>query len=120
MIQNGASIYSPFLHAWRRMLVPDSKNKINDSLTWDFINIQIIKATGGLMILGGLLILANLLRIGGAAVMVVLSFLMLTQDNPLIEGFIKPQPKANYTRTFDLTRHLSLMGVCLFMMVFSP
>ena len=90
MIQNGASIYSPFLHAWRRMLVPDSKNKINENLTWEFINIQIIKAMGSLMISGGLLILANLLRIGGTAVMIVLSFLVLTQDNPLIEGFIKP------------------------------
>ena len=120
IVQSGAETYSPLLRAWRRMIIPDSKNKINDSLTWEFVNLKIIEVMGSLMIVGGLLIMVNLRKAGTIAVMAVLSFLLITQDNPLIENFIKPQPKKNYTRMYDITRHLSLMGVCLFLMLFSP
>ena len=38
----------------------------------------IIQAMGALMILGGALVLINLRKAGGAAIMVVLAFMMLT------------------------------------------
>ena len=120
MVENGGATYSPLLHAWRRMLVPELKNRISDNWTWEMVNTQIIKAMGCLMIAGGLLILVNLKKAGGAAVVVVLSFLILTQDNPLIKGFIRPKPKDNCKMMNDFTRHLSLLGVCLFMMFHSP
>ena len=116
MVENGAAIYSPLLHAWRRMLVPELKNRISDNWTWEMVNTQIIKAMGSLMIAGGLLILVNLKKAGGAAVIVVLGFLVLTQDNPLIQGFIRPKPHESGRRMYTFTRHLSLLGVCLFMM----
>ena len=72
------------------MIISDSKNKINDSLTWEFVNLKIIEVMGSLMIIGGLLIMVNLRKAGAIAVMAVLSFLLITQDNPLIESFIKP------------------------------
>ena len=90
IVQSGADTYSPLLHAWRRMIISDSKNKINDSLTWEFVNLKIIEIMGSLMIIGGLLTMVNLRKAGAIAVMAVLSFLLITQDNPLIESFIKP------------------------------
>ena len=38
MLSQGAEFYSPFLHAWRRMIYPDSKNKIDENLTWEQVN----------------------------------------------------------------------------------
>ena len=35
MLSQGAEFYSPFMHAWRRMLMPDSKNKISEGMTWE-------------------------------------------------------------------------------------
>ena len=117
MLQKGQEFYNPFLHAWRRMLMPESKNKISDGMTWEQINTQITKGMGVLMISGGLLILANMRKMGSVLVMLVLAFMMLTQDNPYIMGFIKPKPKNSHFRMNDFTRHLSLLGTCLFMIV---
>ena len=50
------------------------------------------------MIAGGLLILGNLRKTGSVLVMVALAFMMLTQDNPMIMGHIKPKPKNNHFR----------------------
>ena len=72
------------------------------------------------MILGGALVLINMRKAGGVAIMVVLTFMILTQDNPMIKSFIKPKPKNMNLRINDLTRHLSLMGTCLFMLVCPP
>ena len=58
--------------------MPDSKNKISDSMTWEQINTQITKGMGVLMISGGLLILANMRKMGSVLVMLVLAFMMLT------------------------------------------
>ena len=117
LLSKGDDFYNPFLHAWRRMLMPETKNKINDNLTWQYINTQVTKVMGGLMIAGGLLILANMRKAGSALVMIVLAFMILTQDNPYIQEFIKPKPKNNHFRMNDFTRHLSLFGTCLFMIV---
>ena len=117
IMQKGSEFYNPFLHAWRRMILPDSKNKINDGLTWEAVNTQIVKAMGVIMIAGGLLIIGNLRKTGSAIVMVALAFMMLTQDNPLIMSHIKPKPKNNLFRMQDFTRHLSLFGTCLFLLV---
>ena len=38
----------------------------------------------------------------------------------MIKSYIKPKPKSTNLRVNDLTRHLSLMGTCLFMMVCEP
>ena len=97
--------------------MPDSKNKIDGNLTWEQVNKYIVQAMGALMILGGALVLINLRKAGGVAIMVVLVFMMITQDNPILTDHIKPKPKNNHVRLNDVTRHLSLMGTCLFMMV---
>ena len=31
----GSEFYKPLLHAWRVMLLPDSKNRINEDLTYE-------------------------------------------------------------------------------------
>ena len=38
----------------------------------------------------------------------------------MIKSFIKPKPKSLNLRINDLTRPLSLMGTCLFMLVCPP
>ena len=62
----------------------------------------------------------NLRKAGGVAIMIVLTFMILTQDNPIIKSYIKPKPKNTNLRINDLARHLSLMGTCLFMLVCPP
>ena len=120
MCSQGAEFYVPFLHAWRRMLLPDSKNKISDGMTYEQIFKNIVQAFGALMILGGILVLINMRKAGGVAIMVAITFMILTQDNPMIKSYIKPKPKNTNLRVNDLMRHLSLMGTCLFMLVCPP
>ena len=120
MLSQGAEFYSPFLHAWRKMIAPDSKNKISDGMTWEMVNKNIVQGFGALMILGGALVLINMRKAGGVAIMIVISFMILTQDNPMIKSFIRPKPKNMNLRVDDLARHLSLMGTCLFMLVCPP
>ena len=35
----------------------------------------------------------------------------------MLMDYIKPKPKVNNLKMNDLTRHISLLGTCLFMMV---
>ena len=78
MLTQGAEFYSPFLHAWRKMVMPDSKNRISETLTWEEVNKSVVQAMGALMIAGGALVLINLRKAGGAAIMLVLIFMLLT------------------------------------------
>ena len=117
MIQDGPEFYSPFLHAWRRILVPDSKNKISDGLTYQDVNAYVTQFMGALMILGGLLTTLNKRSIGGFLIIQVMLFCLATQDNPYIKEHIKPKPKNMKLRLNDLTRHVTMIGACLYMMV---
>ena len=120
MLVQGAEFYSPFLHAWRRMLLPDSKNKISDTMTWEKLNGYTTEAFGALMMVGALLILLNKRVMGAWLVILTLLFMVATQDNPFIREFIKPKPKHAKIRLNDLFRHVSLIGACLYMIAVPP
>ena len=116
MLMDGPEFYSQFLHAWRRMLAPDTKNRISAGLTFEDINGYITQTMASFLILGGILCAANK-KAGAFLVTLVMLFMIATQDNPMIKEFIKPKPKSMKWRLNDLTRHISVIGACLFMCV---
>ena len=72
------------------------------------------------MIVGGVLLAANRRVAGGLLILLSFTFLLLTQDNPMLIEHIKPKPKTTTIRMDDLSRHISLMGAILYMMVVPP
>ena len=120
ILTQGTEFYVPLLHAWRRMLLPDSKNRINKDLTYEEAFAMVIQAEGYLFMFGGFLMFLNKRVMGGIVCMLAISFMLATQDNPMLLPYIKPAPKNNNIRLDDLTRHVSLMGAILYMMVVPP
>jgi len=110
----------PFLHAWRRMLLPDSKNRISESLTYEELFMYIIQAVGFVMMFGGFLVALNKRVFGGFLVLLAFTFLLLTQDNPMLIEYIKPKPRIANIRMDDLARHVSVMGAIFYVMVVPP
>ena len=119
MLVDGAEFYSPFLHAWRRVIAPDMKNRINENLTFEDINAYVTQFIGSCLILGGLLCSLNQ-KAGAFLVILAMMFMMATQDNPWIKELIKPKPKNMKIRWNDITRHLAVIGACLYMCVTEP
>ena len=68
----------PLLHAWRRMLLPDSKNRINASLTYVELFGYIIQAVGAMFMLGGSLIFLNQRVVGGIVCLTAIGFMIAT------------------------------------------
>ena len=120
VLAQSRDFYVPYLHAWRRMLLPESKNRINASLTFEEAFDYTIQAVGFLMIFGGALLALNKRVPGGLICLLALTFLLVTQDNPFLVEYIKPKPKVEKIRYDDLARHLSLIGAILFLMVVPP
>ena len=116
----GAEFYNPLLHAWRRMLLPNSKNRINKEWTYEEAFAVGIQVVGGLFMFGGALIALNKRVIGGIVCLLAIGFMMATQDNPMLLAHIKPAPKNKTIRYDDLCRHISLIGALLYMMVVPP
>ena len=71
------------------------------------------------MVIGGALIALGK-KAGGIFVMIVMLFMILTQDNPFIKEHIKPKPKTTKLRINDLTRHVSVVGACMYYMFTDP
>lgn len=115
--QASSEFYKPFLHAWRRMMLPESKNRISEELTYEVIFETILQVVGGTMMLGGMLIALNRRVIGGLLVLLSFGFILATQDNPMLIEYIKPKPRSPTIKYEDLARHISLMGAILYMMV---
>ena len=120
MLTQGKDFYLPYLHAWRRMLLPNSKNRINESLTYEEVFSYVVQAAGGVMMLGGLLVFINQRVIGGVLCMLTIFFMLATQDNPMLTEHIKPAPKNAKINLNDVARHLSLLGALLYMMIVPP
>ena len=121
MFQNGHEFYGPYMHALRKTLLPDTKNKIEgSSLTFEDCNKYVSMAMSVLLILGGLLTALNQRLSGPALVIASVLMMIATQDNPWIRDQIKPKPKSANIRMNDLFRHISLIGACLYLMVTPP
>jgi hypothetical protein len=72
------------------------------------------------MMFGGILIALNKRVAGGFLVLLAFTFLLLTQDNPMLIEHIKPKPRMATIRMDDLARHVSVMGAILYVMVVPP
>lgn len=59
-------------------------------------------------------------KVGALLVILGMLFCIATQDNPYIKDQIKPKPKSTRLRVNDLTRHISVIGACLFLMFTGP
>ena len=116
----GQEFYIQYLHAWRQMLLPDSKNRINKDFTYEEVFKIVVQVEGGLFMLGGFLILLNQRVAGGLICIFALIFIFATQDNPTLHPHIKHQPKHFKYRYDDLSRHISLLGAILYLMTVPP
>ena len=108
------------MHAWRRLLLPDSKNRINESLTYEEAFTYATQALGVTFCIGGFFILVNFKKFGGLICIIAIAFMIATQDNPLLLEHLKPKPKTMKINLGDLARHISLIGAILYMMVTPP
>lgn len=117
--EGGNEFYGPFLHAYRRLLAPEMKNRINQDWTFEELHNIAIQVLGGLMMLSGALIALNRTFLGPLILMICVLFMIGTQDNPWIKDYIKPAPKLKVYRWNDLCRHISIVGVCLLLMTTS-
>ena len=98
------------------MLLPDSKNRINESLTYEELFVQVTQAVGVTFCVGGFFILINYRKFGGFICILAIAFMIATQDNPMLLDHIKPKPRVSKIRWDDLARHISLIGAILYMM----
>ena len=110
----------PYLHGIRRIISPLSKNRIQEGLTFEDVFGWIIQGVGGLFIAGGVFIAANKRVMGGLLSILAVTFLFVTQDNPMLVEYLKPKPKSMSIRYDDLARHISLLGAILFFMLVDP
>ena len=121
MWQGGHEFYSPYWHALRKTLMPESKNKIEGAnMTYDEVNRYLTFVMAGLLVIGGAITALGKAKSGPMLIMASVLMMIATQDNPWIRDQIKPKPKTNHIRYNDLFRHLSLLGACLFIMVTPP
>jgi uncharacterized membrane protein YphA (DoxX/SURF4 family) len=72
------------------------------------------------MILSGALMIIGFRKLGAFLLMYTMVFLMILQDNPYLVDYIKPAPKSKSYKWADLTRHLSVMGAGLLVLVARP
>jgi hypothetical protein len=72
------------------------------------------------MILSGALMIIGFRKLGAFLLMYTMVFLMILQDNPYLVDYIKPAPKSKHYKWADLTRHLSVMGAGLLVLVARP
>jgi len=118
---SGHEFYSPYWHALRKTVYPDSKNKIEGmNMSFDELNRYATLAMGVLLVLGGALTLLNQRINGPLLIIASVLMMMVTQDNPWIRDQVKPKPKTTHIRYNDFFRHLTLIGSCLYIMVTPP
>ena len=84
ILVQGKEFYVPYLHAARRFVLPESKNRINESLTYEDVFVMVVQAMGGIMMLGAFLIGLNQRAIGGVFCILAILMMIGTQDNPLL------------------------------------
>ena len=120
MMSQSRDFYMPYLHGIRRIISPLSKNRIKEGLTYEDVFGWVVQAEGGLFMLAGLLIAMNKRVIGGIFALLAISFLLATQDNPMLIEYLKPKPRSSSIRYDDLARHISLIGAVLFFMLVDP
>ena len=78
MLLQGTEFYVPFLHAWRRVILPGSKNRINSGLTYEEAFGYVTQGVGALFILGGALVGLNWRVLGGMIALLAISFMLAT------------------------------------------
>lgn len=110
MADDGSKFYVQFLHAYRRMLMPGVKNRINENLTYEDVNVMVVQAVAALLALSGFLIMLNRQILGPFCLFLAMAFILATQDNPMLYDHIKPTLKNKHYRFNELFRHLALVG----------
>ena len=116
MFQSGHAHFGQYFHAYRRMLLPGSHNRINESTTYDDYFQTAVAVQGFLMGLSGVLIMFGSRTYGPLLLIWQMIFLMALQDNPLVTEHIKPAPKNKSYKWADTTRHVSVIGAALLIM----
>ena len=100
--------------------MPDLKNRLTPSWTFDDVAKLVVIVHGVIMCLAGVLIALGNRLLGPILLIFEMELLIILQDNPFIIDHIKPVPKNKNYKWADLTRHLSVIGVAILMMAASP
>ena len=110
LLQDGHEFYQPFLHGARRVaLGKDSKNRINPDLTYNDVFRYVLKAVAVFYMLGGVLIAVNRPRIAAFFLILAISFMIATSDNPTV----RHEAGSNYRKGYpwaSLLRHVGMLG----------
>ncbi|CDW74289.1 UNKNOWN [Stylonychia lemnae] len=116
MFQNGHQIYNRYLHALRKLILPESQGSGLVPLigiTFERLNQIIIKFDGALFVTSGLLILIQKQAMGSKMLIVAVIFILLTKDNPFLKTNDKLYGLDQSQRILEFLKHLSLIGVAL-------
>lgn len=119
MLTNGFIYYEKYVHAVRKMLVPESlpsHKPFGLSFTYDQLIIYLIKADAILFILSGLSIIANQKKEGALLLILATLFVLATKDNPFLESNLKSIKSEAGQRQFDFLKHLSVLGSALLLL----
>ena len=112
---SGERTYNKYLHAIRKMLLPNSKpgDFFVPGLTMDQLNKYLIQVEGILVVLSGLLVLMN--KNCSAAVIMILFgvFMMASKDNIKIESTVAVIGREKPMRPENFTRDLSFIGAAI-------
>ena len=117
---NGVHVYDKYLHAVRKMFLPDSygsQTALSTQITYDQLNQYLIKFDGILFVLSGLLIAFNKRKVGALLLFIALAFVLATKDNPFIKSNLKSIQNEQNQRTMDFIKHISLLGAAFLLAV---
>lgn len=113
MTQTGPEFYGPSLHAYRRIALPGSKNRITPSLTFDDLFYYVIMIHGVLMFIAGALFVKGEKLVAPCLLILEMELNIILLDNPFLVDYIKPKPKTTKYRFDHLARHISIVGIAI-------
>ena len=85
-------------------------------LTFNELNDFAVKADGVIFILSGFLLILNWRKLGGFLLIIAMTFVLATKDNPWIESNVISIEKEKNQRFMDFLKNLSVIGAALLIM----
>jgi hypothetical protein len=85
-------------------------------ITFEQLNHYLIKGDGALFMLSGLLILINCKKLGAFTLILAVSFILATKDNPYLHSIMKSIQKEKQEKLTSILKHLSLIGAAFLLM----
>lgn len=120
MYLTGHQFFAPYFHAYRKWLLPELKNRITPTLTFDDCAWFVVRMHSIIMFVCGLLIMRGNRVLGPAMLIFEMEFMIVALDNPFIIDYLKPKPKNTRYRYDLLFKHISMVGLAILIMCSPP